>query len=73
LDADFAKGVVLVACVTVLVALLVVGGQLRLAPPGEEQIREEIPSFCEQLRETDLNPIQKCRPGDSTQTKTVRL
>jgi hypothetical protein len=72
LDTDFAKGVVLVACVTVvLVVLIFVGGLV--APPGEEQIHEEIPSFCEQLRESDLNPIQKCRPGDSTQPKTVRL
>ncbi len=67
-----AWGIVLVACVTVvLVVLIFVGGLV--APPGEEQIREEIPPFCEQLRETDLNPIQKCRPGESTQPKIVRL
>ncbi len=63
------------ACVTVvLVVLIVVGGLV--APtgvPDEEQDMPKPPPFCEQLRETDLNPIQKCRQGDSTQPVTVRL
>ena len=69
--ADFAKSAALVACITVvLVALIVVGGLL-VAPSGKEHTREHIHSFCEQLRETELNQIQRCQPDESTQPVTV--
>jgi Tfp pilus assembly protein PilN len=77
LDAGFVKSIVLVACVTVvLVALIVVGGLVY--PPGEadqdtRQLREQIPSMCEQLRELELNRIQRCHKDDSHEPVTVRL
>jgi hypothetical protein len=64
------EGLVLAVAV-VLVALIVVGGLM--APSGKEHTREHIHSFCEQLRETELNQIQRCQPDESTQPVTVRV
>jgi hypothetical protein len=70
---EFVKSVVLVAVLTVVTVVMTVVNGLASSPGEDMPTAREIPSFCEQLQEVELNQIQKCRPDDSSQPQAVRL